>query len=100
MGFEAWITLLIVVVIFGAVAAVFFVVAALLALYPKSTRTITTVLMVVGAILILVAGIIGAIAGERDIEHHGDEHNQEAPAASEGAAPAVTVVIPESLGTA
>jgi len=82
------------VVIFGAVAAVFFVVAALLALYPKSTRTITAVLMVIGAILILVAGIIGAIAGERDIEHHGEETEQEATEGGEALAPSVVVVTP------
>jgi len=88
------------VVVFGAAATLFFVVATLLALYPKSTRTITTVLVVVGAVVILVAGIIGAFVGERDVEHHGGEQEQEAPAASEGAAPALTVVLPGPLGTA
>ena len=66
------------------VATLFFVVAAILALYPKSTKTVTTILVVFGALAILVAGIIGAFVGERDIEHHGDEQEQEAPAASRG----------------
>ena len=88
------------VVVFGAAATLFFVVAAILALYPKSTKTVTTILVVFGALAILVAGIIGAFVGERDIEHHGDEHEQEAPAATEGAAPAVTVVLPGPLGSA
>ena len=42
------------VLIFGGVAAIFFIGATLLALYPKSTRTITTVFVVVGALAILV----------------------------------------------
>jgi hypothetical protein len=88
------------VIVFGAAATLFFVVAAVLALYPKSTKTITTILVVFGALAILVAGIIGAFVGERDVEHHGGEQQQEAPAATEGAAPAVTVVLPGSLGTA
>lgn len=88
------------VVVFGAAATLFFVVAAVLALYPKSTKTVTTILVVFGALAILVAGIVGAFVGERDIEHHGDEQQQEAPAATEGAAPAVTVVLPGPLGSA
>src|SRR6478752_2490858 len=89
------------VIIFGGVAALFFIGATLLALYPKSTRTITTVFVVGGALAILVAGIISAFVGERDFEHHGDEQNQEAPASGvETSAPALTVVIPASVGTA
>lgn len=88
------------VIVFGGVATLFFVVATVLALYPKSTKTITTVLVVFGALAILVAGVVSAFVGERDIEHHGGEQQQEAPAASEGAAPAVTVVLPGSLGAA
>lgn len=88
------------VIVFGVVGALFFVVAAVLALYPRSTRIVTTVLVVVGALAILVAGIISAFVGERDIEHHGGEETEEAPAASESSAPAVTVVIPEALDPA
>jgi hypothetical protein len=89
------------VLIFGGVAAIFFIGATLLALYPKSTRTITTVFVVGGALAILVAGIISAFVGERDFEHHGEEQNQEAPASGvETSAPALTVVIPASVGAA
>jgi hypothetical protein len=84
------------VVVFGVVATVIFVIAAALALYPKSTKTITTVLVVFGALAILVAGIVSAFVGERDIEHHGDEHEEEAPAETESSAP-FTVVLPGSL---
>ena len=87
------------VIVFGVAATLFFVVAAVLALYPKSTKTVTTILVVFGALALLVAGIIGAFVGERDMEHHSDQQ-QEAPAATEGAAPAVTVVLPGPLGSA
>jgi hypothetical protein len=86
------------VVVFGVVATVFFVIAVLLALYPKSTRTIATIVVVFAAVAILVAGVIGALAGERDIEHHGDESTSEGTT-TEGALPAVTVVLPGSLGS-
>jgi hypothetical protein len=89
------------VVVFGAVATVFFVIAVLLALYPKSTRTIATIVVVFAALAILVAGVIGAFVGERDIEHHGGETPAEG-ATTEGAAPAastVTVVLPGSLSS-
>jgi len=91
------------VVVFGGVATVFFVVAVLLALYPKSTKTISTIIVVFAALAILVAGIIGAVAGERDIEHHGDDHSEEPTSEStnsEGAAAGtVTVVVPGSLSS-
>jgi hypothetical protein len=87
------------VVIFAVVAALFFGVAALLALRPSSGRYIVTVLVVVGAIAILVAGIVGAVHGERDFEHHGTEEEAPAPG-GEGSALAPNVVVPGSLGTA
>jgi hypothetical protein len=86
------------VVVFGVVATLFFVIAVLLALYPKSTRTIATIVIVFAAVAILVAGVVGALAGERDIEHHGGETTSEGTA-TEGALPAVTVVLPGSLGS-
>ena len=88
------------VIVFGIVGALFFIVAAVLALYPKSTKTITTIIVVLGALAILVAGIVSAFVGERDLEHHDGGQSQEAPAPTESSAPAVTVVVPESLGTA
>ena len=82
------------VIVFGGVATVFFVIAVLLALYPKSTRAITTVVVVFGALAILVAGIVGAFVGERDIEHHGDSTSEEAPAENAAAPATLTVVLP------
>jgi hypothetical protein len=87
------------VIVFGVAATVVFVVATALALYPKSTKTITTVLVVFGALAILVGGVVSAFVGERDIEHHGEEHEEEAPAETESSAP-FTVVVPGSPDTA
>jgi hypothetical protein len=87
------------VVVFGVVATIFFVIAVLLALYPKSTRTIATIVVVFAAVAILVAGVVGALAGERDIEHHGGDESTSEGTATEGALPAVTVVLPGSLGS-
>jgi hypothetical protein len=62
------------VVVFGVASVVFFGVATLLALRPKSGRSVATVLVVIGAIAVIAAGIAGAVAGEREIEHHGSDH--------------------------
>lgn len=56
--------------VFGLAALVFFLVAVLLALKPSSARWVTTVIVVIGAIAIIAAGIAGAVVGEREIEHH------------------------------
>ncbi|HEY6530709.1 MAG TPA: hypothetical protein VIY72_00295 [Acidimicrobiales bacterium] len=89
------------VIVFGLVATLFFVIAAFLALKPGSSRTITIILVVVGALAVLAAGIVGIVQGERDIEHHGEEHSEET---SEGAlaalSPAVVVTLPGSSGAA
>lgn len=89
------------VIVFGLVATLFFVVAAFLALKPGSSRTITIILVVVGALAVLAAGIVGIVQGERDIEHHGEDHSEET---TEGALtalpPAVVVTLPGSSGPA
>ncbi len=56
--------------VFGLAALVFFLVAVLLALKPSSARWVTTVIVVLGAIAIIAAGIAGAVVGEREFEHH------------------------------
>lgn len=61
-------------IVFGVVALLFFGVATLLALRPKSGRSVATVLVVIGAIAVIAAGIAGAVAGEREIEHHDPSH--------------------------
>jgi hypothetical protein len=72
------------VIVFGVVSLVFFGVATLLALRPKSGRSVATVLVVLGAIAVIAAGIAGVVAGERDIEHHDPAH--------EGAS--ISIVVP------
>jgi len=59
--------------IFGLVALLFFVVACVLALKPSSAKWLTTALVVLGALLVIGAGIAGAVIGEREIEYHGPE---------------------------
>ncbi len=56
--------------VFGLAALVFFLVAVLLALKPSSARWVTTVIVVLGALAIIAAGIAGAVVGEREFEHH------------------------------
>lgn len=56
--------------VFGLAALVFFLVAVLLALKPSSARWVTTVIVIVGALAIIAAGIAGAVVGEREFEHH------------------------------
>ncbi|CAB4599258.1 unannotated protein [freshwater metagenome] len=62
------------VIVFGVASLLFFGVATLLALRPKSGRSVATVLVVIGAIAVIAAGIAGAVAGEREIEHHDPAH--------------------------
>lgn len=81
------------VIVFGVVAAIFFVVATILALRPSSARSVTTVLVILGAIAIIAAGIVGAVNGERKFE----EHHPAEGTSTEGAAPLpIVVVIPGS----
>jgi hypothetical protein len=82
------------VLVFGLVATLVFVVAAVLALRPDSARSVTTGLVIVGAIAIVIAGVLGAVSGEREIEkHHSEEHSvDEAPMG--GALSGSFVVIP------
>ena len=63
---------------FGAivVATLIFVVATVLALRPKLNRNLVSALLLVGGLGIIIGGIVGAAAGERDFEQHG-EHSEE-----------------------
>lgn len=59
-------------VVVGVVVAVFIFGGAVLMAKGKLPRQITTAIIAVGALGILVGGVVGAIAGERDF-HHGEE---------------------------
>jgi uncharacterized membrane protein (DUF485 family) len=63
-----------------AVAATILLVAALVATRPRISSTVLTVVLLLGAVALLGGGIVGAIAGERDIEEHETEaHETETP---------------------
>jgi hypothetical protein len=78
--------------VFGLAALVFFLVAVLLALKPSSARWVTTVVVVLGAIAIIAAGIAGAVVGERDIEHHHESLGVTAPGTAT-AAPGAPIIV-------
>ncbi len=65
------------VAVFGVVAALVLLAAALLAARPQITKNAITILLFVGAVAVIAAGIIAAVQGQRDIEHKGDEHSTE-----------------------
>jgi hypothetical protein len=56
-----------------AVPLVIFVVAILVVARPKVGSSVLAGLLALGAVVLLAAGIVGGIAGQRDFEHHGDE---------------------------
>ncbi|MDH4146609.1 MAG: hypothetical protein OEY23_15730 [Acidimicrobiia bacterium] len=59
------------------VAGVIFVAAGLIAMMPKISAKLLqgAIALVAGAVL--VAGVLGAAAGEREFEHHGADHGEE-----------------------
>ncbi|MCU0312023.1 MAG: hypothetical protein MUE36_13900 [Acidimicrobiales bacterium] len=70
------------VVVFSLIAITIFSITVLLAFVPRSGRYVLTGLVVLGAVLVIAGGIIGAVAGEREFEKHGSEPTEE-PAAGE-----------------
>lgn len=82
------------VIVFGLVASVFFIVATVLALRPDSARSVTSVLVIIGALAVIIAGVIGAVSGEREIEeHHSEEHSVEGTPMG-GASAGPRIIIP------
>jgi hypothetical protein len=62
-----------------AVATVILAVAVLVATRPRVSSTVLTVVLVLGAVALLGGGVVGAVAGEREIEEHGTEEEHESP---------------------
>jgi hypothetical protein len=86
------------VIVFGVAASLFFIVATILALRPSSARSVTTVLVVIGALVVIVAGVLGAVSGERKIEEHNSEgHSVEENAPMEGAYAGMVISLPGTL---
>jgi hypothetical protein len=87
------------VVVFTLVATFFLIGAVLLAARPAVTKNAITIILFVGALLVIGAGTVAAVIGERDIEHHGDEgetHSEEGSIAP--VEPGSPVVVPASGG--
>jgi MFS family permease len=61
------------VVVFGVVASLFLFGAALIAARPAVSRNAITLILFIGAIAVVGAGIAAAVVGERDFEHHHEE---------------------------
>lgn len=58
-------------------ATVVLVVASLLANRPRLSSSVLSGAVAVGAIVLVVGGIAGAVVGEREFEHHGDDHHDD-----------------------
>lgn len=86
------------IVIFGGAATLFFIAAALLSARPKIPRGAITVLLLVGGVAILGAAIAGLIAGERDFEHHGSDHEGEEVEGEGALAPTAPLVLITAAG--
>jgi hypothetical protein len=67
----------VVAILIGALitAAAFFI-----AYRPKLSKDAVAVVLVVGAVIAIAGGIVGAVNGPRDFEHHGEEHEAGATA--------------------
>ncbi len=63
-------------IVFGAAAVVFFIVVVAVAMVPRVSRSVLTLLLVVGALVILAGAIAGIAAGPREVETHGSEHTE------------------------
>lgn len=68
-----------------AMAATIFVVGAVLATQDRLRSDLVAGLLAVAALVTIGLGIFGAVAGERDFEHHGEEHPADEGADTEGA---------------
>ena len=89
------------VVVFSAAATVFFLVALLLASKPKLGKDIVTIVVIVGAVLVLAGAIGGLVAGQRDFHHEeeGGTHGEEGGTSEEGAlAPGGITIVLEGVG--
>lgn len=60
-----------------AIAATIFLIGTALSLRPRIRTDLVAGLLAGAAVLTVGAGIFGAVAGERDFEHHGEEHTDE-----------------------
>jgi hypothetical protein len=64
------------VVVFIVVGSLILLGASLIAARPAITKNAITITLFIGAIAVIGAGIAAAVVGERDIEHHGEVHDE------------------------
>jgi hypothetical protein len=60
-----------------AIAATIFIIGTALSLRPRIRTDLVAGLLAGAAVVTIGLGIFGAVAGERDFEHHGEEHSEE-----------------------
>jgi len=72
------------VAVFGVVGAVILLGMALLAARPQISKNAVTILLFVGAVVVIAAGVTAAVVGQRDIEKHGGDSHGGAGMESEG----------------
>ncbi|HEX7134804.1 MAG TPA: hypothetical protein VF228_19680 [Iamia sp.] len=73
--------------IFGGAALAVLVVAFFLSARPQLNPSVVAGLCVVGALAVLAGGVVSAIVGPREIEHHEPEHGEAETEEHEGAPP-------------
>ncbi len=89
------------VAVFGVVGAIFLLVIGFVAAKPSITKNTVTILLFIGAVAVIAAGIAAAVVGEQSSEHETDHTEQSAPAPSSSqTAPGAPVVPPAQGGDA
>jgi hypothetical protein len=74
-------------VIFGVAALIFFAIVVGIAMVPRMSKPLITILLVIGGLAVLGGGIYGIAAGPREMEHHGattEGHGSEGTGATTG----------------
>lgn len=71
------------VIIAAAVAFLFLIGFSFLAYYPRASRSVASIFVILAGIIVIGSGIFAAALGEREFEHHGTdtEHGNSDPAA-------------------
>lgn len=65
------------VVIAIVIAALILGIATLISFRPRVSSSVLTTILAVGAVAVIASGIVSAVAGEREFEHHGTEHPED-----------------------
>lgn len=63
-------------VVIASVAAAFVFCSAILITKSKAPRSIVSAIVTFGAVAVLAGGVVGAVSGERDFHHHGEEQGE------------------------